>query len=280
MRAYKKATTVREEDRRGLLETLRQFATLNAARVQSERRALLFDNSSTVLSGHAGRSSPWLLDGRHRRDSRQGQINREPSTRPSSQVRRRRGTEWLARSRSSSIQKIRRGPRRRRRRRAQGLLCPPRRRVCGPSEMPCVGQLDTISGVLSAQSQGDIGFVKVILRREAWAKSHRPVASPVSRQSHARRGRRRSRRDDRRSPAQRGCGRLRPRSQGPRPTPRCGSTSRSRRMSHIRPRERARPAAMTVSNSMDRPTVAAFRRGSSSVAFQPDDRQRLSRSNC
>lgn len=38
-------------------------------------------------------------------------------------------------------------------------------------------QIDTISGVLSAQSQGDVGFVKVILRREAWAKSHRPVAS-------------------------------------------------------------------------------------------------------
>jgi hypothetical protein len=42
VRTYKKATTVREEDRRGLLDTLRQFATLNAARVQSERRALLF----------------------------------------------------------------------------------------------------------------------------------------------------------------------------------------------------------------------------------------------
>ena len=40
-----------------------------------------------------------------------------------------------------------------------------------------VGQLDTISGVLSAQSQGDVGYVKVILRREAWAKSHRPVAT-------------------------------------------------------------------------------------------------------
>lgn len=38
-------------------------------------------------------------------------------------------------------------------------------------------QIDTICGVLSAQSQGDVGFVKVILRREAWAKSHRPVAS-------------------------------------------------------------------------------------------------------
>ena len=40
-----------------------------------------------------------------------------------------------------------------------------------------MGQIDTISGVLSAQSQGDVGFVKVILRREAWAKSHRPVES-------------------------------------------------------------------------------------------------------
>lgn len=40
-----------------------------------------------------------------------------------------------------------------------------------------IGQIDTISGALSAQSQGDVGFVKVILRREAWAKSHRPVAS-------------------------------------------------------------------------------------------------------
>jgi hypothetical protein len=40
-----------------------------------------------------------------------------------------------------------------------------------------LGQLETISGALSAQSQGDVGYVKVILRREAWAKSHRPVAS-------------------------------------------------------------------------------------------------------
>lgn len=40
-----------------------------------------------------------------------------------------------------------------------------------------INQIKTISGVLSAQSQGDVGFVKVILRREAWAKSHRPVAS-------------------------------------------------------------------------------------------------------
>ena len=58
MRTYKKATTVREEDRRGLLETLRQFATLNAARVQSERRALLFDNSSNLF--RAMRDDPIL----------------------------------------------------------------------------------------------------------------------------------------------------------------------------------------------------------------------------
>ncbi len=40
-----------------------------------------------------------------------------------------------------------------------------------------IEQIETISGVLSAQAQGDVGFVKVTLRREAWAKSHRPVAS-------------------------------------------------------------------------------------------------------
>jgi hypothetical protein len=40
-----------------------------------------------------------------------------------------------------------------------------------------IGQIDAISGVLSAQSQGDVGFVKIILRREAWAKSHRPVVT-------------------------------------------------------------------------------------------------------
>lgn len=40
-----------------------------------------------------------------------------------------------------------------------------------------ISQLDAISGTLSAQAQGPVGFVKVILRREAWAKSHRPVAA-------------------------------------------------------------------------------------------------------
>lgn len=49
VRTYKKATTVREENKRGLLDTLRQFATLNAARVQSERRALLFDDPSHLF---------------------------------------------------------------------------------------------------------------------------------------------------------------------------------------------------------------------------------------
>ncbi|WP_433948430.1 AAA family ATPase [Brevundimonas diminuta] len=58
VRTYKKATTVREEDRRGLLDTLRQFATLNAARVQSDRRALLFDDSSTLF--RAMRDDPIL----------------------------------------------------------------------------------------------------------------------------------------------------------------------------------------------------------------------------
>jgi hypothetical protein len=58
VRTYKKATTVREEDRRGLLDTLRQFATLNAARVQGDRRALLFDDSSNLF--RAMRDDPIL----------------------------------------------------------------------------------------------------------------------------------------------------------------------------------------------------------------------------
>lgn len=58
VRTYKKATAVREEDRRGLLDTLRQFATLNAARVQSERRALLFDDTSNLF--RAMRDDPIL----------------------------------------------------------------------------------------------------------------------------------------------------------------------------------------------------------------------------
>lgn len=49
VRTYKKATTLRDEDKRGMLDTLQQFATLNAARVQSERRALLFDDPASLF---------------------------------------------------------------------------------------------------------------------------------------------------------------------------------------------------------------------------------------
>ena len=40
-----------------------------------------------------------------------------------------------------------------------------------------VGQLEAISDTLAAQSQGPIGYLKVVLKRDAWAKSHRPVNS-------------------------------------------------------------------------------------------------------
>lgn len=48
VRTYKKSTTVRDE-KPGLLDTLRQFATLNAARIHPERRALLFGELTTLL---------------------------------------------------------------------------------------------------------------------------------------------------------------------------------------------------------------------------------------
>lgn len=38
-----------------------------------------------------------------------------------------------------------------------------------------VDQLHAIAYALEIQSQGDVGVIKVILGREAWAKSHRPV---------------------------------------------------------------------------------------------------------
>lgn len=38
-------------------------------------------------------------------------------------------------------------------------------------------QLEAISDTLSAQTHGEVGFIKVTLRREAWAKTHRPVIS-------------------------------------------------------------------------------------------------------
>src|SRR3546814_8861442 len=40
-----------------------------------------------------------------------------------------------------------------------------------------VDQLEAVATTLRAQAQGNIGYVKVILRREAWAKSHRPLAA-------------------------------------------------------------------------------------------------------
>ena len=49
VRTYKKATTLRDENRRGLLDTLRQFATLNSARVEGTRRALLFDDVANLF---------------------------------------------------------------------------------------------------------------------------------------------------------------------------------------------------------------------------------------
>jgi len=58
VRTYKKAMTVRETERLDLLGTLRQFATLNAARVQSERRTLLFEEPANLF--RAMRDDPIL----------------------------------------------------------------------------------------------------------------------------------------------------------------------------------------------------------------------------
>src|SRR5690606_33791754 len=38
-----------------------------------------------------------------------------------------------------------------------------------------IAQLRTIADGLHANPQTDLGYVKVILRRSAWAKSHRPL---------------------------------------------------------------------------------------------------------
>jgi hypothetical protein len=42
-----------------------------------------------------------------------------------------------------------------------------------------ISQLGTIAQTLESQTptQGNIGYIKVILRREAWAKSHRPLSA-------------------------------------------------------------------------------------------------------
>jgi len=49
VRAYKKARAVQQKASHGLLETLRQFATLNAARIQHDRRTLLFADSQELF---------------------------------------------------------------------------------------------------------------------------------------------------------------------------------------------------------------------------------------
>lgn len=46
-------------------------------------------------------------------------------------------------------------------------------------KMALIAQLGTIAQTLESQAQthGDIGYIKVILRRDAWAKSHRPLSA-------------------------------------------------------------------------------------------------------
>lgn len=50
VRTYKKALAIRPSgDRPNLIETLRQFATLNSARIEEQRRALLFSDTTTLF---------------------------------------------------------------------------------------------------------------------------------------------------------------------------------------------------------------------------------------
>lgn len=49
VRTYKKAMTVRNERNGGLVDTLREFATLNSARVDAVRRDLLFSDSASLF---------------------------------------------------------------------------------------------------------------------------------------------------------------------------------------------------------------------------------------
>lgn len=58
VRTYKKATAVRGNGQPGLLETLRQFATLNSARVNPERRSQLFGDTRGLF--RAMRDDPQL----------------------------------------------------------------------------------------------------------------------------------------------------------------------------------------------------------------------------
>ncbi len=48
-RTYKRAVIIKGQDRRGLLDTLRQFATLNSARIDSTRRKLLFSDTANLF---------------------------------------------------------------------------------------------------------------------------------------------------------------------------------------------------------------------------------------
>jgi SpoVK/Ycf46/Vps4 family AAA+-type ATPase len=58
VRTYKKASVVNKDSTRGLLDTLQQFATRNAARVEESRRALLFSEPGTLF--RAMKSDPDL----------------------------------------------------------------------------------------------------------------------------------------------------------------------------------------------------------------------------
>lgn len=49
VRTYKKAMTLSDPEKHGLIETLRQFATLNGARVEESRRELLFNDSAALI---------------------------------------------------------------------------------------------------------------------------------------------------------------------------------------------------------------------------------------
>jgi SpoVK/Ycf46/Vps4 family AAA+-type ATPase len=49
VRTYKKATAVRSDEPRQLLDTLRQFATLNSARIDPKRRELLFADTGVLF---------------------------------------------------------------------------------------------------------------------------------------------------------------------------------------------------------------------------------------
>ncbi|SDQ68977.1 AAA family ATPase [Paraburkholderia tuberum] len=58
VRTYKKASVVNKDSAQGLLDTLQQFATRNAARVEESRRALLFSEPGTLF--RAMKSDPDL----------------------------------------------------------------------------------------------------------------------------------------------------------------------------------------------------------------------------